>query len=218
MGTTTALVVLAGLVLGAHLWFLFEYLLHRFAMHHLRGRGIMSREHLEHHVRAGWRFSSIHLLSWAGMLLVGVVAWLPLGWAILSPTFGAALAGGWSIGYFLYEYLHAREHLRAPRTRRQAVRRKRHFHHHFGHPMANHGVTIDFWDRVFGTNEAPDVVRVPRRMAQPWMLDDTGELLVRFEQDYVLVGTARPTADSEAADRVAAFASVAPDAGGPRSH
>jgi hypothetical protein len=36
-------------------------------MHELNGKGIMSREHLEHHVAAGWSFSYIHLLSWAGM-------------------------------------------------------------------------------------------------------------------------------------------------------
>ena len=35
---------------GFVLWTLAEYLLHRFAMHDLKGKGIMSREHLEHHV------------------------------------------------------------------------------------------------------------------------------------------------------------------------
>ena len=53
---TTFLTVGAGFVVGAFIWNLAEYVLHRFAMHHLHGRGIMSREHLVHHVKAGWNF------------------------------------------------------------------------------------------------------------------------------------------------------------------
>ena len=44
--------ILAGLALlatGASLWTLGEYLMHRFAMHELRGKGLASREHLRHH-------------------------------------------------------------------------------------------------------------------------------------------------------------------------
>ena len=210
MSPTTLLLALAGLVLGTQVWFLFEYLLHRFAMHHLHGKGIMSREHLNHHVAAGWTFSNTHLLSWAGMLLVGWAAWFPLGWVTVSRPFGISLAVGWSAGYFFYEFVHAQAHLKAPRTGYERALRKHHFHHHFGHPMANHGVTIRFWDRVFGTLQSPERVRVPRRMAQPWMLDDDGELLPEHEADYELVGTRRTTERSDQADRVAAFASIAP--------
>lgn len=210
MNASTVLVVVAGFALGAQVWFLFEYLLHRFAMHHLHGKGIMSREHLLHHVAAGWTFSTTHLLSWAGMLLVGWLAWFPLGWVTVGRAFGISLAIGWSFGYFFYEYVHAQAHLRAPRNRYQRHLRTHHFHHHFGHPMANHGVTIRFWDRVFGTLESPEQVRVPRRMAQPWMLDEDGELLPEHRADYVLVGTRRSTPESNEEDRVAAFASVAP--------
>lgn len=207
---TTVLTVAIGLVLGANLWFLFEYLLHRFAMHHLHGRGIMSREHLEHHVAAGWEFSYTHLLSWAGMLLVGFAAWMPLGWVSVSLAFGLSLAVGWTLGYFFYELVHMLAHKRAPRTGYDRWLRKHHFHHHFGHPMANHGVTIGVWDRVFGTFEAPDRVRVPRRMAQPWMLDEAGELRPEHEADYVLVGSVDGAERLAQLDRARAFASIAP--------
>ncbi|MCB0961755.1 MAG: sterol desaturase family protein [Acidimicrobiales bacterium] len=207
---TTVLTVAIGLVLGANLWFLFEYLLHRFAMHHLHGRGIMSREHLEHHVAAGWEFSYTHLLSWAGMLLVGFAAWMPLGWVSVSLAFGLSLVVGWTLGYFFYELVHMLAHKRAPRTGYDRWLRKHHFHHHFGHPMANHGVTIGVWDRVFGTFEAPDRVRVPRRMAQPWMLDEAGELRPEHEADYVLVGSVDGAERLAQLDRARAFASIAP--------
>ena len=212
MNLVQVLALVVAVAVGAQLWFLAEYLLHRFAMHHLRGRGIMSREHLEHHVRAGWRFDRIMLLSWAGMLLVGVALWMPLGWWAFGPAFGAALALGWAVGYFAYEYQHAVAHLRPPASRYGRWVRKHHFHHHFGHPMANQGVSLPIWDLAFGTLERPDRVRVPRRLAQPWMLDDDGELRPEHADDYVLVGAAGLDERQAQLDRARAFASVAPDA------
>lgn len=204
------LTALAGLVLGVVVWGLAEYLLHRFAMHHLKGRGIMSREHLEHHVHASWTFSSTHLLSWAGMLLVGFVAWLPLGWAVVGSWFGLAVAVGWTVGYAWYEYQHAVAHLRPPRGAYGTWVRRHHFHHHFGHPLANHGVTSPIWDLVFGTYERPGRVRVPRRLVLPWLVGPDGTLLPAYRDDYELVGAAEADERLAALDRARAFASVAP--------
>ena len=206
----TVLLLAAGFVAGFLLWGLAEYLLHRFAMHELKGKGLMSREHLEHHVHASWSFSVMHLLSWAGMLLVGFLAWFPLGWITVSLGFGLSVAVGWSIGYFFYEYQHAASHLKAPRGAYGTWLRRHHFHHHFGHPMANHGVTSPVWDIVFGTRQRPERVRVPRRLVLTWMVDDDGELLPRFRDDYVLVGAADSRDRLAELDRVRAFASVAP--------
>jgi sterol desaturase/sphingolipid hydroxylase (fatty acid hydroxylase superfamily) len=209
----TAQTVLAGagaLVAGMMLWFFAEYVLHRFAMHELHGKGIMSREHLEHHVGAGWTFSRTHLMSWAGMLLVGAVVWGPLAWWAISPPVGVLVAVGWAVGYFTYEYQHAMAHLRPPTGRYSRWLRRHHFHHHFGHPMANMGVTLPLWDAVFRTAEAPERVRVPRRLAVPWMLDDDGELRPEFADDYVLVGSVSSDDRLAGIDRARAFASQAP--------
>ena len=195
---------------GWALWTLAEYLLHRFAMHHLHGKGMMSREHLEHHVTSGWSFDVNHILSWTGMLLVGAVLWAPLGWLLAGPVAGVTLAVGWAFGYFFYEYQHAVSHLRAPQTSYQRTVRRHHFHHHFGAPMANHGVSIGFWDHVFGTFEHPEQVRVPRRLALPWLVDADGEVKPEFTDDYVLVGAAEPNERLLKLDRARAFASIAP--------
>jgi sterol desaturase/sphingolipid hydroxylase (fatty acid hydroxylase superfamily) len=205
----TSLTVLALLAAGAALWTLAEYLLHRFAMHELKGKGIMSREHLEHHVGSGWSFSSTHLLSWAGVILVGALVWAPIGWLLLGPV-GLTLGLGWCLGYAGYEHQHAMAHLRGPRGWYSTWLRRHHFHHHFGHPMSNHGVTTSVWDHVFGTCEHPEQVRVPRRLAQPWMLDDDGALRPEFTVDYVLVGSTDPDARAAQLDRARAFASIAP--------
>ena len=212
-------VALVAFAVGVNLWFLFEYLLHRFAMHHLHGRGIMSREHLEHHVTAGWTFSHTHILSWLGVGLVGAALWLPIGWWIgglwgTQALVAIPLALGWPAGYAFYEYEHAMCHLRPPRTRYQRWVRKHHFQHHFGAPMRNQGVSIGVWDRVFGTNDDPDKVRVPRRLAAGlgWILGDDGELREEFTDDYVLVGSFDVSDRQAGIDRAKAFASQVPDA------
>ena len=205
----TLITIVLALAVGAALWTLAEYLLHRFAMHALNGRGIMSREHLEHHVGSGWSFSNTHLLSWAGVILVGIGVWAPIGWLVAGVP-GLALGAGWCLGYAGYEHQHAMAHLRGPRGRYSTWLRRHHFHHHFGHPRANHGVTTSVWDRVFGTHERPDRVRVPRRLAQPWMLDGD-RLRPEYEADYVLVGSADRSSRAAQLDRVRAFASIAPE-------
>lgn len=210
MNASTASAAAAGIVGGVMLWFLAEYLLHRFAMHHLHGKGIMSREHLEHHVGSTWSFSHTHLLSWVGVVIVGAVVWAPLGWLLAGPAVGVALGAGWALGYAYYEWQHARAHLSGPGSRYGRWLRMHHFHHHFGHPMANHGVSIPLWDHVFGTYERPDRVRVPRRMALPWMLGEDGELRPELRGDYVLVGSDRTDERLAKLDRARAFASLAP--------
>ncbi len=208
--STTILTIIAATLGGAALWTLAEYVLHRFAMHELKGRGMMSREHLEHHVSSSWSFSATHLLSWAGMLLVGFGAWMPLIWMLAGPAAGVSVAIGWAAGYFIYEHQHAMAHLRPPRGRYSRWLRRHHFHHHFGHPMSNHGVTTLVWDKVFATFEEPDPVRVPRRLALPWLVDSSGELHPEFAGDYLLVGDIDSHDRLAALDRARAFASIAP--------
>lgn len=206
-----ALALPLAVAVGWLLWTLGEYLLHRFAMHELRGKGMMSREHLLHHVRADWRLAYTNVLSWVGIGLVGGAVWLPLTWWLTgSALLGLAVAVGWAVGYFFYEYQHAQAHLRGPAGTYSHWLRLHHFHHHFGHPMSNHGVSVPWWDRVFGTLERPDRVRVPRRLAMGWLLDEDGELRAEFADDYVLVGTTARDERTAALDRDRAFASTAP--------
>ena len=210
MGIEQIAAIAGAFTFGAFLWTFAEYLLHRFAMHHLHGRGIMSREHLEHHVTSQWHFDVNHILSWTGMLLVGFAGFAPVAAWLASWTIGIAIAVGWACGYFHYEARHALAHLRNPTTRYTRWVARHHFHHHFGHPMANHGVSVPWWDHVFGTSERPVHVRVPRRLVLPWMLDDDGQLKAEHADDYVLVGSADPTDRTRQLDRARAFASTAP--------
>ena len=200
----------AGLVVsGMALWTLGEYLMHRFAMHELRGRGLASREHLRHHAERDSILESWYF-AWAGILGVGYAlgvnaarAWGPVGWW---------LGIGWVAGYGFYDWIHWRAHRRPVRHPYERWVRRHHFHHHFGHPMANHGVTTPVWDRVFGTYEPVDgPVRVPRRLAMRWLTDDDGQVRPEYAGDYALVGSLEWTADQAAVDRRRAFANQAPE-------
>lgn len=199
---TVAIAVAAGLfATGWFAWTLGEYVMHRFAMHALRGRGIASREHLIHHAD---RDSILEKwpLAWSGVIAVGIALGLNL-----HPALGA----GWVIGYGFYDLQHYRAHRRAPRTRYQRWLRRHHFHHHFGHPTANHGVTWPLWDHVFGTWEAPGRVRVPGRLAMVWLVDERGGIRPEHAADYEVVGRAeRPDAAQAKRDRDDAFANRAP--------
>lgn len=185
---------------GWFAWTLGEYVFHRFGMHEAKGKGLASKEHLKHHadrdsVLEKWA------LSWSGVLLVG----LGLGW-LLTPAFGV----GWVVGYGFYDWQHYWAHRRAPRNRYQRWLRRHHFHHHFGHPMANHCVTWPLWDHVFGTYEAPGQIRLPRRMAMVWLLDDDGAVKPEHAADYQVVGRAVRTDEQADVDLVAAYANTAP--------
>jgi sterol desaturase/sphingolipid hydroxylase (fatty acid hydroxylase superfamily) len=193
-------VIVAWFAAGWFAWTLAEYVMHRFGMHALKGRGLPSREHLTHHSEADSVLEK-WWLSWAGVVGAGVALGANVHW-----VFGA----GWVVGYGFYDLQHYRAHRHAPRTRYQRWLRRHHFHHHFGHPLVNHGVTWSLWDRVFGTWRDPGTIQVPRRLAMVWLLDDDGAVRPDFAPDYEVVGIATRDERQQRIDRARAFANLAP--------
>ncbi len=136
---------------------------------------------------------------------------LPAGWA-------TAVFAGFVLGYLSYDYTHFAVHFMkpprsvwlAPFTIWFKAARRRHMVHHFDSHERGYGVSTGFWDHVFGTWEDPGVVKVPRRMALPWLVDEAGEVRPEYRDRYVLVGPTSPTARLDALDRARAFASEPP--------
>jgi sterol desaturase/sphingolipid hydroxylase (fatty acid hydroxylase superfamily) len=203
-----ALAALSLLAVGVVLWSLGEYLMHRFAMHALRGRGLASREHLRHHAEQDSVLESWYL-AWTGVVVVGTALGALAAW-VLGPV-GVALGVGWVGAYGFYDWIHWRAHRRPIANAYERWVRRHHFHHHFGHPLANQGVTTPVWDLVFGTYQRVEgAVRVPRRLAMVWLVSEDGEVRPEYADDYVLVGR-RPWTDEQAAeDHQRAFANLAP--------
>lgn len=154
---------------GVMLWTLLEYLLHRFIFHHyLLGKWI-AREHTHHHAKVN-RFSPWWFkLAVATPILLSLAA---LALRLLGAP-GAGLAIGTTLGWLMYEVIHRRIHVAAPRNAHARGARAHHLSHHFGKVHSNHGVSSPLWDHVFGTFVAPGVVTIPRLHAQkfPWLIE-----------------------------------------------
>lgn len=193
---------------GAFFWTLCEYVLHRW-FHIARGSNLASSEHLRHHARRLYRITAISWLAWAGVFVVGLGAIPAVAWIVLPYPAALAIGTGWVVAYFAYEWIHALNHLKAPRTPYGRWTRKSHFHHHFGAPLKNFGVTLPLWDLIFGTYEAPRSVVVPRRLAMVWLLDENGEVRPEHRDDYAVRGTRTEIGPEELDD---AFANRTPSA------
>ncbi|MDY7104318.1 MAG: sterol desaturase family protein [Actinomycetota bacterium] len=194
-------------VLGGALWTLVEYVMHRFAMHAPRGRGRISRDHLDHHADPDATSAPLRALLYT----VVALPFLAAGWALgrIAPRYAAVAAGTYA-GFAAYEQVHWRAHHRAPSTRWSATARQRHFAHHFGAPTTNYGVTTNVWDHLFRTWRPPGVVAVPRRLAPSWMVDEHGRVQAAHAERYRLVGSTDPHGRRAALDRARAYADVAP--------
>lgn len=206
----TILVVVTAAAAGWFAWTAGEYHLHRFAMHHLKGRGILSREHLIHHADPDRTDLALRIAAYVGIVLVGAaVAGVAAIWLPLSVT--ASFAAGWGVGYTFYEVFHWRAHFRPPSVSYELGLRRHHFHHHFGHPLENHGVTTTLWDRLYGTFARPERIRVPERWAMCWLIDEEGVVRPEFADDYEIVPAPMSGSDRLAAlDEARAFANQAP--------
>jgi len=192
---------------GSLSWTVAEYGLHRFAMHALRGRGLASREHLSHHADVTY-FSpaSKKILSAATS---AAVAW-PSVAAVADRRVATAFTAGMITTYFGYEVAHRRIHTHPPVNRYGRWARRHHLSHHFGAPMRNFGVTSGVWDWVMGTRDQRDVLKVPRRMAPVWMVDDDGKVLPEYRRDYQVTTFDAEDPGLRERDRTDAFANIAP--------
>jgi len=177
---------------GALTWSASEYAIHRFVGHgpkRVRPKGwrafltpsglaaSFNEEHLAHHTDPSY-FAPTHQKAAAALAVTGLAA--VVGSALVGPRRGIAFALGLGTMYSSYEVLHRRIHTHGPSGRYSRWMRRHHLYHHHKSPRMNHGVTSALWDRVFDTEvKITERIRVPRRAAPPWMVDD---------EDYELVG------------------------------
>lgn len=198
-------VALAGLSLGVIAWTLTEYAAHRFTMHSTGGRGPAAREHLMHHAQPARTRPLVRTIGHISMYLVAAaIAWVLS--LVIATTWAIALALGWALGYTAYEGVHFHAHHHRPRGRYDLWLRRRHFHHHFVAPKKNLGVLIPWWDQLFGTEAELGMIKVPRRLAMSWLVDECGAVHERYAADYCVVGQRRDSDTQRTSDIQAAFA------------
>jgi sterol desaturase/sphingolipid hydroxylase (fatty acid hydroxylase superfamily) len=195
-------------LLGASGWTLAEYVLHRFVFHGVSARRLGAREHRRHHAQVDY-FAPWWQKALAALVTTAIL--LPLLTLIAGLKLGGVCTLGFITMYLLYEVLHRHAHTRPPRNRYGRWLRKNHFAHHFVDPRLAQGVTTPFWDRVFGTRLAVDRVRVPRRLAMPWLVDMYGQVHAAYASDYELVGSRRGDERTRRMDSEAAMANERPE-------
>ncbi len=161
-------VIIAALA-GMFGWSLLEYLLHRFLGHEPRTRpNPFATEHVRHHIEGDY-FAPNWKKGLSAVIVVALLVGPGVALAGVAP--GVAFALGFAATYVGYEVIHRRNHTHPGRGPYGRWARRHHFHHHFGNPRSNHGVTTPLWDWVFGTHETAGVVRVPRKLAMVWLID-----------------------------------------------
>lgn len=196
---------IAAFGIGIVVWSFTEFAAHGWLMHGRNGKGPASHEHLMHHASPErsrtWLRILGHFSMYATSTAIGFVVAL-----FTSVPVGVGFGLGWAAGYTYYELWHWLAHHRPPRNARDRMLRKRHFRHHFGGPRTNLGVITPAWDALFRTESASTgPVRVPRRLAMPWLVDEAGRLLPDYEADYLIVGRLPQTEAQLALDIEAAF-------------
>lgn len=184
---------------GALGWSFAEYSLHRFWGHAPPAKrakrrvldGDFGSEHQAHH--ADTRYFS----PTSGKLRVAVIvlpALAAAGTLVAGPRRGLSFALGFGVAYAGYEILHRRIHTHAPNNAYSRWARRHHLHHHFTSPRENHGVTSPLWDVVFGSHGRLGKIRVPRRHAPSWLLDERGRVRPEHAADYELPAQAEASA------------------------
>jgi sterol desaturase/sphingolipid hydroxylase (fatty acid hydroxylase superfamily) len=139
------LVWLVAALIGAALWTLVEYIIHRFILHHF----VYFRDlHAEHHLTPKELIDTPILISFS-FLLVGVL--LPPWWLFgFGPA--AGFTAGMTLGYLTYATMHhAMHHWQIPHDTYLYRAKRWHAQHHASNDEGNYGVSSIFWDYVFGT-------------------------------------------------------------------
>lgn len=175
--------------LGFLVWTFVEYAMHNFNGHQMKGRTNFSKDHLKHHAEEGY-FAPVSAKILRACLIIPAVY---LAVLILVPwQFALAFTVAFLAGHVLYEVVHYRLHFYVPRNAYMQWAAKHHFAHHFNCPKHNHGVTTSLWDHVFGTYRRVEEVRVPRRLAMAWLVDEgTNDVVLSCQGTFRLTGRPR---------------------------
>ena len=137
---------------GAVLWTLAEYVMHRVVYHRIP---LFERYHDVHHADPR---AYVGAPPMVGTSIVFLVSFLPL--AAFSPVLASAISVGMLAGYSIYMIVHHACHFWTPGSRGYLRRaRLHHAVHHYRDGNGNFGVSTSFWDVVFGTRIQPSPVR-----------------------------------------------------------
>jgi len=176
---------LACFAAGVFTWTFMEYALHNWYGHLAKGKNKFSREHLAHHANTSY-FAPDLLKAMTGIVVLSCIDIFAS--VAIGIYYGNIYTAGITGFYIFYEILHKRIHTHAPIGFYGRWVRKHHFYHHFGSPKKNHGVTSPIWDIILKTYVKVDIVQIPERNMEKWLIDpDNGGIKPIYLNDYKLL-------------------------------
>jgi dihydroceramide fatty acyl 2-hydroxylase len=141
-----------GIACGYVFWTLCEYWGHRAVFHFEPENGFGARIH--------WMIHGVHhdhpndplrlVLPPAFSIPLGAAFW-GLFVGVLGMEKGCAVCAGFFTGYLLYDMVHFALHHARPKSRAGRWLRELHMRHHFEDDERGFGVSVPYWDMVFGT-------------------------------------------------------------------
>jgi sterol desaturase/sphingolipid hydroxylase (fatty acid hydroxylase superfamily) len=136
--------MIAVLIIGMGSWTLYEYLMHRFLFHM---HPWFMEQHDDHHKKPKAFIGNKPWMTAVATLIIWGVFFLLFG-----ENFSSAYTSGILLGYLIYSGIHVNLHHGDHRTYHRPLARL--FRHHAAHHRGgktNFGVSVDWWDRIFGT-------------------------------------------------------------------
>ncbi len=142
--------VLLALVGGGGLWTLTEYIFHRWIYH--QEDGIYGQGHRIHHTDDQAKIA----MPWFMTTITVFALWYVASELLRIPYFSGVMSG-WLAGFVYYSLVHhSHHHWNIPSSWFRRLKAYHRIHHQF--PEYNFGVTMRFWDLVFGTRYKKIVV------------------------------------------------------------
>lgn len=142
-GHSNPLFVVSAVVIGYILWGFSEYVFHRWIYH--QPEGVFGDGHRIHHeadrvlIAMPWFMTTLSMFG----------LWYVFSVKLNFPLFSACLAG-WLAGFVWYSLVHhSHHHWNIENTWMRKLKAYHRIHHQL--PQYNFGVTMRFWDAVFGT-------------------------------------------------------------------
>jgi sterol desaturase/sphingolipid hydroxylase (fatty acid hydroxylase superfamily) len=140
------------LIGGYFLWTLAEYWGHRAVFHFEPEAGFGARVHwVIHGVHHDHPNDPRRLVLPPALSLPLALAFFALFLAIFGTPVGFGVCAGFFTGYLLYDMIHFALHHGRPKSRVGRWLRELHMRHHFEDDERGFGVSVPWWDVVFGT-------------------------------------------------------------------
>lgn len=158
---TTVLQFLLSAFVGAFLWTIAEYLIHRFVFHaHPQSEWAKKIHYTFHGIHHDYPQDSLRLVMPPAVSLPLALFFYWLFYWIMKPLgmlqFHYAYYAGFVAAYLFYDMMHYASHHVAMTNSYFKMIKEHHMKHHYKNPDEGFGFTSKVWDRVFSTDFKED--------------------------------------------------------------